>query len=211
MSQVPPPPSQQPQYSPPQPMPGAPNAGYGPPPAKQTNGPAIGSLVSGVLGCIPLVAGLLAIILGVIGIRKTRDPNVGGKGMAIAGLILGIVSLLFWGIFAVAGGAGLLIVSKATAPGRDAAKAWMTAVSSGDLKTAAAKSVSNFPEEDLQTLHEHLKGAGTFTDMTSSNIQLNNGVLSLEGVATFSGGQRSYEIVVVQEGGVWKVQTANVE
>ena len=39
--------------------------------------------------------GILAIILSLLGKRKaTEDPAVGGKGMAIAGLICGILGLV---------------------------------------------------------------------------------------------------------------------
>ena len=63
---------------------------------------AVASLVLGILGTviglIPLLAfiaiilGLLAVIFGPIGIGRARRVGY-GKGMAIAGLILGIVAL----------------------------------------------------------------------------------------------------------------------
>jgi hypothetical protein len=60
----------------------------------RTNGMAIASLVLGlVIFCEP-VSGLLAIIFGIIGITKTKDPQVGGKGMSIAGIILGSLGML---------------------------------------------------------------------------------------------------------------------
>jgi predicted Zn finger-like uncharacterized protein len=68
---------------------------YARPPA--TSGMAIASLVCGLLFCvIPVISSLLAIIFGIIGISKTKDPRVGGKGMSIAGLILGCVGLLMF-------------------------------------------------------------------------------------------------------------------
>jgi len=42
-------------------------------------------------GCVPFLTGLLAVIFGVVGMRRTRDRRVGGRGLAIAGLCLGIV------------------------------------------------------------------------------------------------------------------------
>jgi prepilin-type processing-associated H-X9-DG protein len=61
---------------------------------QQSNGMAIASLVLGLLGfCIPGL-GILAIVLGAIGMGKTRDPRVGGKGLAIAGLVIGIVATM---------------------------------------------------------------------------------------------------------------------
>jgi hypothetical protein len=65
-------------------------------PAKQTNGLAIASLVCGIAGlCIGLAA-IVAIITGVMG-RK----NPVNRGMATAGLVLGIVGIVGWVIYAI--------------------------------------------------------------------------------------------------------------
>jgi predicted Zn finger-like uncharacterized protein/prepilin-type processing-associated H-X9-DG protein len=64
----------------------------GPPTAG--NGLAVTSLIFGLVGmCVPVIGGLVAIITGIIALTKTRDPRVGGKGMAIAGISLGGIGL----------------------------------------------------------------------------------------------------------------------
>jgi prepilin-type processing-associated H-X9-DG protein len=60
----------------------------------QSNGWAIASLVSGLFGCL-FIPGIVAIVTGIIGLNNTRDPRVGGKGMAITGIVLGGVFMLF--------------------------------------------------------------------------------------------------------------------
>ena len=60
---------------------------------------AITSFVCGCLLCIPIIPGLIASIFGVIGIKQTQSPHVGGKGFAIAGLILGLVNHAGWGTY----------------------------------------------------------------------------------------------------------------
>ena len=81
----------------------APEAAPTPPPSAvaggtRTSGMAIAALIIGIAGFIffgPL--GILAIIFGAIGISQiNRDPNLKGKGMAVAGLVLGIISGVFW-------------------------------------------------------------------------------------------------------------------
>jgi prepilin-type processing-associated H-X9-DG protein/predicted Zn finger-like uncharacterized protein len=62
----------------------------GPP---KPSGLAIASLVLGLFICLP-IASLLAIIFGIVALSKTRDPRIGGKGLAIAGLVLGIIGLV---------------------------------------------------------------------------------------------------------------------
>lgn len=59
---------------------------------------AVIALVCGLLLCLGPLTGIPAIIAGFIGRRAAKvDPaNVGGSGMALAGIILGIVNLLGW-------------------------------------------------------------------------------------------------------------------
>jgi predicted Zn finger-like uncharacterized protein/prepilin-type processing-associated H-X9-DG protein len=83
-------------YPPPAGGPPIPYGGYQTQPGgpTQSNGLAVTSLITGILGfCIPL-SGIVAIITGIIALTKTRDPRVGGKGMAIAGISIGGLSLL---------------------------------------------------------------------------------------------------------------------
>ena len=86
-------------------QPPAPSAHYSSHPPGRTSAAAVTSLVLGILGCVPFVTGLLAVILGIVGIRKTRQSNIGGRGMAIAGLVLALVSLAGWGLLG--GGLGI--------------------------------------------------------------------------------------------------------
>src|SRR5580658_187998 len=64
-------------------------------PTQGTSAMAIASLVCGCLFCIPIV-GLLALIFGIIGLKHTKDRRTGGRGMAIAGTVLGGFGVLLW-------------------------------------------------------------------------------------------------------------------
>ena len=100
--------------------PGYPTPGYPAPPARPTSGLAITSLVCGIAGIVlfwavvPMLASIAAVITGHMALRQTkRDPGLGGRGMAFAGVIMGyvvagvlvfsiistIVGLLFFGAF----------------------------------------------------------------------------------------------------------------
>jgi hypothetical protein len=72
----------------------------------QSKGLAVTSLVSGILsllGCVGL-GSLVAIITGVMAMSRAKnEPHVyGGKGMAVAGVVMGSVSLLILPIFIIA-------------------------------------------------------------------------------------------------------------
>lgn len=73
--------------------------------AQKTSGLAIAALVCGIVsiigGALFILPLLLAIILGHIALSQcNRDPQLGGKGMAIAGLSMGYASILFTGLLA---------------------------------------------------------------------------------------------------------------
>jgi hypothetical protein len=68
-------------------------------PEKKTSGLAIASLVLGIVslmgGAILLIPPLLAVIFGHISMSSCRkDPVLGGRGMGIAGLVMGYVSFI---------------------------------------------------------------------------------------------------------------------
>jgi hypothetical protein len=89
---------------PPAPHAPGPDAGhqgpYGPPPGAPqapTDGVSIGALVTGILGMA-----LIPVGLGIAGIVRTSGGKRRGKGLAIAGLVLGALSTIAWGVFVAA-------------------------------------------------------------------------------------------------------------
>jgi hypothetical protein len=61
----------------------------------RTSGLAIASMVLGILW-IYWIGSILAVIFGHIAINQAgKDPSITGKGMAIAGLILGYIGIGF--------------------------------------------------------------------------------------------------------------------
>jgi hypothetical protein len=74
------------------------------PPAAGTNGFAVTALVCGIggalLGLIPilsipaLIAGVVALVFGLVGRGRVKRLGVTGKGMATAGVILGSIAIV---------------------------------------------------------------------------------------------------------------------
>lgn len=71
------------------------------PGASATNGAATAALVLGIVGFIvPIVCSILAVVFGAIGMGAAdKLPNRNGRGMALAGLVLGIVGAVLWLLF----------------------------------------------------------------------------------------------------------------
>ncbi len=99
------------------PPPAGPPPGYVPfgaaPPAagQRTNGFAVASLVLGIVGivlCFLWIPWILAIIFGAIAIKQcNEDPTYTGKGLAIAGLVCGLVGAAIIVLFLVSSGGDL--------------------------------------------------------------------------------------------------------
>jgi Domain of unknown function (DUF4190) len=216
MSQYPPPPPPQnypPQgYPPTPPGQGYPPSGYPPeqpygyPPPKGSNGAAIASLIFGILLCIPLLAGLLAIILGFVGRSKAKDPRFGGGGMAVAGILLGFLNLVGWGLI----GCGTYAYIK---PANQAGHDFIAAMSKGDVSTAAKFCHSTMAPADLQRESAKMRPWGNLKDTTFSEFHAKNenGVMHLDlgGTATFDNATKKVKLVLVDEAGQWKVVEFN--
>ncbi len=100
---------QYPQYPPPQPPGGGypggypppppqPYSGYAPPPVGPKNGLGIAALVVAIVALISVVGGvvlgIVAVILGFLGWQRARRGEATNGGVAIAGIVLGILSII---------------------------------------------------------------------------------------------------------------------
>jgi hypothetical protein len=216
VSQYPPPP---PQGSPPPPPPGQnyPPGGYPPqgqpygypPQPRGANGLSITALILGILLCIPVITGLGAIIFGFAGSRKARDPRFGGRGMAVTGIILGVLNLIGWGIF----GAIAYYGYKQTGPIRQVAHSFVSDMAKGDVNAAAKHCHSTMAVADLKRASDQMKAWGAFKDVTYTQYNFNSTVGSarweLGGVAAFDKATKNVKIVLTQEAGQWKVVEFN--
>lgn len=186
--------------------PGQPAGAYSMPPQRQMSAAAVVSLVCGILGCLPFITGLIAVICGIVGIKTTSNPRYSGKGLAIAGLILGLISLAFWGLM----GGSIFAAFSYTRPVRQGANQFARDLSAGNISAAQAMCSSSVTQEELKTAADALKPLGALKDTTMPvSVRSNmNGVKTADaaGAATFSGGETlPYFIRFVWQGGSMKV------
>jgi Domain of unknown function (DUF4190) len=62
-----------------------------------TNGQAIGALVAGIVGlplCFCGIPSIIAIVLGILAMNETKRTGQDGHGMALAGVIIGVIGLV---------------------------------------------------------------------------------------------------------------------
>lgn len=186
--------------------PGAPSL----PPRPRGNGAAVASLVLGLLGCIPEVTGLLAIILGIVGLRRARDPNAGGRGLAAAGLTLGIVSVVLWSAaLALFGG-----IMTGSAPAREVARQYLADTARQDIPALVRASTRSVTEQQIRSATFGLRRLGPLQDVRFTGIFFSgamNSQWTLNGVATYSNGEATFSIRVIRVGEEWKVDSIGIQ
>ncbi len=69
-------------------------------PPKESSGLAVAALVLGILGFFTGITSVLAIIFGAVAMSQTKkNLNLAGRGMAVAGFVMGIVVVAFGLLF----------------------------------------------------------------------------------------------------------------
>ena len=69
---------------------------------QKTSGKAIAALICGILGCcvpyLGLLVGIAGLILGIMAMKeiKANPAAIKGKGMALTGVILGAIAIIWW-------------------------------------------------------------------------------------------------------------------
>lgn len=160
-----------------------------------TNGFGLASLIVGVVSfCTPLVGGLAAIVLGFLGIGRSKATHT-GKGMSIAGMVLGGASILLWAIcwsailtFLHIGNAARdsLVVE----PPRLAVEQLLRDITGNNLSGAAA--TSGISPEEISSLHEQVKDLGLVQKVDKASFNSTDDDNFLQGIVTFDKGQRHY-------------------
>jgi hypothetical protein len=221
MSQFPP--QQQPPYPPQAPYPPQqmPPGGYGQPPMtppppygqqgypgmpgpRKANGAAIASLILGILGCIPFITGILAVILGVVGIKVGNDPQRGGKGMAVVGLLLGILSLGLWSLF----GGSIYYFLQGTSQQRELTRQFVSNLSSGNIDAAEAQTDGSIPREELDSFSQQIKKWGAPKNTTIFGVSAQPGQTQVVGTAMFGNTAKQFQAEVVkQSDGSYKIKS----
>ena len=117
------------------PYPGSPpQAGFGMAPRR--SGAALASLILSLVGICPLIiTSIIGFILGIVALLQIRKAHgmLRGKGMAITGIVLGIVFPVIYGII---GLVAYYFVSDAVENSRQTVDHFLSAIDKGDYETA---------------------------------------------------------------------------
>lgn len=189
-----------------------PNQRAFPQPPARTNGWAITSLAWGVLGCVPYATGVVAVITGIVGLKRSNDPRYGtGRGMAIGGLVLGTLSLVFW-LFLSSTVLGMFM---AKGQQTKIAQEFVMLTSQGAVDSALDRAGPLLGRGGVEELAMQMQEWGALQDVTShgTTIQVTGGIATCElmGTATFADGEHPFTMILVKEGDAWKVSGVEFE
>ena len=180
------------------PPPAVPMPNYGQPPsARPTNVFAIISLICGIIGCL-VITGIVGIITGIVGLTQAKQK--GGRGLAVTGILLSVLSLA-----AVGGVAGFTVwgVKYVVKQVKQPAIAAINACVDGDV--ARASQTAGLSEDAATALAEKVKGFGHCTDISFNNVSSSatpgGKTFSASGSAMFeTAGTKDFSVVVEQRG-----------
>lgn len=163
------------------------------------------SLICGILGCVPFVTGVLAVLLGLVGFVRTGTPGVRGRWMAIVGVVLGVLSIGGWTV----GGLTFWGVWSMTAGPRDASHAFLQHLADGEIKEAVDAS-AGIDAAALQEVSDYIVKQGKYEGATFTSQNRRNSFATMEGTVSFSSGKQNVKMELVESGGTWKVNSVNI-
>jgi hypothetical protein len=184
-------------------------------PVRKANGWAIASIIAGLLGWLPFLPGVVAIVAGAVGVRRSRDDRHDGRGrgLAVAGILLGVVSLVAWSLGGMNLGRSLFDFARGETTGEPlrVASAFLDYVSAGEVDAAMALAGPGLSREQIAQWAEAAQAWGTFKQFTAFDrtVETHAGVsvADFEGTAEFAGDPRPVSIAIslMKQGDKWQV------
>lgn len=171
------------------------------------NGWAVAALVTGLAGfCVPAVGGLLAILFGALGVRRSAVVRA-GRGMSVAGLSLGVLSAGAWVLTV----AAAVVAVRGTAINRDIARRFVADLAAGDrVAAAAAVDPAQIDSAELDALAATINKRGSVQDVSAAGYRTfagtGEGGVEIVGIVVHPGGkQLLYTMRQARVGDQWKV------
>lgn len=173
------------------------------PPPRHWSVASAASLACGAFFILPFLAGLTAILLGILGLRQINLSNMRGRRLAVAGISLGLLNILGWTVY-------LRFISQISAPGRILAHQFIEEISADDPAPAQRECVANVRPDRLTAASNQLKQWGGVRSVAVLHIisDTSNGVTtgSVRGTVRTPTGDHAFQLQTVSDHtSNWKV------
>lgn len=107
--------------------------------------PAVFGFIFALLQCLPVLAGIGAVILGGIGLWEVRRKKAIGKPLALIAIVIGGLSIVLWGVVIAAG----VVVATRFAEVEETARHFVEALAEGDMDRARGLASDDLSDEKL--------------------------------------------------------------
>ncbi|HSI33939.1 MAG: DUF4190 domain-containing protein [Phycisphaerae bacterium] len=179
------------------------NPAYAPAGPRPSNGPAVTSLVCGIAGIIPFVPSLLALVFGMVGLNRAKQLGGTGRGMAVSGLVLGILGLVLWTW-------GFTAFFSSAKQYKQLSHTFVTALAQGDVDKAVGMSHSKMTRDQIAQPAAALQTLGALGDITVTDVKSEVSTeagkrWTVTGDSTFATRKLNFTITFVDENGSPKV------
>lgn len=175
---------------------------------ERTSKAAVASVLFAILGVCPLVlvGGLLALLFGGIGYVNAGKPGYKGRGWAVTGMLLGILTLTFWGT-----GAWLMwgVATHGKAV-HETAVGFLEDVGRGDVARARARSMPPMDEATIRTLVDLIRMHGPQKELMVTGYRIVNDEATIRAGVTFGSTPMEAEIHMTYVDGEWRVRGATI-
>jgi hypothetical protein len=170
---------------------------------RPSNGPAVTSLVCGVAGIVPFITSLLALVFGMVGLNRAKQVGGAGRGMALSGLILGVLGLSLWTWATAAYFSSSKVYNQLS-------HTFVTALAQGDVDKAVGMSHSKMTRAQIAQPAAALQTLGGLNDITVTGTKAEVSTDSAKkwtvtGHSTFATRKLEFTITFVDENGSPKV------
>jgi hypothetical protein len=181
-------------------------------PATSPRGPwsiaALAGFACGLFLIVPFLAGLAAVVLGIAGMRETREPSMRGRRLAMAGIVLGLVNLVGWSAYA-------RFISAISGPGRAVAHRFVADLDAGKTDAAAGQCAGHIDAAQLQAAADQLKAWGGAKSVAILYIdsETANGVTTgtVRGAIHTPRGEHSFQLGTVEQNVLWKITAFSLQ
>jgi hypothetical protein len=175
------------------------------PPANAWSIASAASLACGIFLIVPFFAGIAAVALGIIGIRQINEskPQMRGRRLAIAGVILGLLNVAGWTAY-------FKFVNEISGPGRAAARLFIDNLNSANAADARLQCLDSVRSDRLKTASNQLKDWGGVKSIWVLYVtsETADGVTtgSVRGTLGTPTGQHAFRLqTVCRDGSHWKI------
>ncbi|MGD0464480.1 MAG: DUF4190 domain-containing protein [Tepidisphaeraceae bacterium] len=169
---------------------------------------ALAGFACGVFLIVPFVAGIAAVVLGILGLRDTREPSARGRRLAVAAIVLGLVNIVAWGGYA-------QFISRISAPGRSVAHRFVTELNAGKTTDAERDCAPSISAARLQAAADQLSqwGGAKSIAVLHINSDTANGATtgSVRGSIHTPRGEHLFQLQTFEQDGVWKVADFSIQ